>query len=150
MNTFKPSKVAYETTAILDRGQIEQPNSAVALAGQAKGNLRNAQYQTEAEQVGKMAHFMAHRKMSRESSKDYEVLPGGKTVYFNGAEKKLRPYGPEDLPLPRMAPPTLLQPEYVKDPPRSSSVLTLPDDRDVFGHDSKVSTKLKGYGGNSY
>src|SRR5579863_4778876 len=96
---FQPSPLSYITTAVLDRGQYTQPVGSTTQVGMRRPDMRNPLYQASAEAITSMARFMAIRDpFAREGSRTYEVLPGGESVYFNGAERKLVPFGPGDWP----------------------------------------------------
>jgi len=146
---FLPSPLSYITTAVLDRGQYTQPVGSTTQVGMRRPDMRNPLYQASAEAITSMPYHMAHRDISaRESIREYEVLPGGEAVYFNGAQDKLVPFGPADWPpgygARRTLPFDVAMQYRVKRPPRSTAALTFPDDRDAFGHYSRVSKKLKG------
>lgn len=153
---FEPSPLSYITTAILDRGQYTQPVGSTTQVGQRRPDMRNPMYQAAAEAITSMPWFMAHRDpYARESARDYEVLPGGEAVYFRGKERELVPFGPGDWPpnygARRTLPMDVAMQYRVKEPPRSTAALSFPDDRDAFGHYSRVSEKLKGrQGANTY
>jgi hypothetical protein len=114
---------------------------------------RNPLFKTQAEQTASMgsgAYFMANRNPNcRDSISDYEVLPGGQTVYFNGAQRRLVPYTPDSIPAGwtanRVSPVDLLDlRRSATDPPRTAPVLEFPDHRTFSGHGAQVSTKLRG------
>jgi hypothetical protein len=154
---FQPSPISYITTAVLDRGQYTQPAGSTTQVGMRRPDRRNPLYQASAEAITSMAHFMAHRRLdARESMRDYEVLPGGESVYFNeAAVERLVPFGPADWPpnygARRTMPLDVAMQYRITRPPKSSAALSFPDDRDAYGHYSRVSEKLKGrQGANTY
>lgn len=172
---FQPSPISYITTAILDRGQYTQPVGSTTQVGQRRPDMRNPLYQASAEAITALPKFLAKGYMgsvpvpelgvryapsvsktprARESSKDYEVLPGGEAVYFGDAGK-LVPFGPGDWPpnfgARRTLPMDVAMQYRVVRPPRSAACLSFPDDRDAYGHYSYPSEKLKGrQGANTY
>lgn len=153
---FLPSSLSYITTAILDRGQYTQPTGSTTQVGQRRPDMRNPLYQASAEAITSMAWHMTHRNpYARESAKEYEILPGGESVYFNNKQRDLVPFGPADWPpnygARRTLPMDVAMQYRVTRPPRSSAALAFPDDKDAYGHYSRVSEKLKGrLGANTY
>lgn len=152
MQPFKPSRLSTLTTAIVSRDQGPEPSNGIVLVGDRPVDRRNPMLKTDAEvraTAGSAAHFMAHRDPGvRESAKYYEVLPGGQTVYFRGAEQKLVPYSPDDIPerwtLCRVPTANLLDKDKGTDQPRTGLALSFPEDRAFAGHNTTVSVKLRG------
>lgn len=149
---FAPSPLSYITTAVLDRGQYTQPVGSTTQVGQSRPDMRNPLYQASAEAVTSMAWFMAHRDpYAREGARDYEVLPGGESVYFSDKAAKLVPFGPSDWPpgfgARRTLPMDVAMQYRVTRPPKSATTLAFPDDQDAYGHYSRVSEKLRGRNG---
>lgn len=78
---FQPSVLARIQTTVLDRGNIDQPVTQIAL-GRQEPDPRNPLFKTTAEEPSSVAPFLkANMAKPLPDPRDYEVLPGGRVVY---------------------------------------------------------------------